>query len=167
MKTINLLFVLSLFVFASCETADYVDTPQTDDLSLVSSTDDGRVDDDPIESRFTFTAYVNGSYFRAQDFQVIETGEQLIIEGAKSGNTIVLEMPLDIISGDYNLGASIGTGTSYDFSAGASINGESQQVTQGSLTVLDHLADTGNMSGTFKFQTRDFEITRGEFKIYY
>lgn len=165
MKTINLLFVLSLFVFASCETADYVDTPQTDDLSLVSSSDDGRIDDDPIESRFTFTAFVNGSYFRAQDFQVIETGEQLIIEGAKSGNTIVLEMPLDIISGDYTFGASV---VSIDnFSAGVSINGESQLVTQGSLTVLDHLADTGNIIGTFKFQTRDFEITRGEFKIYY
>jgi len=165
MKTFNLLFVLSFFVFASCETAEFVDTPNTDGLSLTTETTEGRFDEDPIETRFTFTAYVNGSYFRADDYQVVETGDQIIFEGEKSGNSIVLQMPADIVNGDYTVGASIGS--MQDFSAMISINGQSQQISFGSLTVLDHTADTGNINGTFQFQTPDFEVSRGVFKLYY
>ena len=165
MKTFNLLFVLSLFVFASCETAEFVDTPNTNELSLVSDSNQGRVDDDPIDSRFTFTAYINGSYFRAESFDVIQTGDQLIFEGEKSGNSIVLELPADIINGDYTVGASIGL---YDsFSAAVTVNGQTQQINLGSLTVLGHTPDTGNINGVFDFQTADFEISRGVFKLYY
>ena len=164
MKTINLLFVLSLFVFASCETADFVESPTTNELSLISDAELGRADEDPIESRFTFTAYVNGSYFRAEDFQAIETGDQLIFEGEKAGNSIILQMPADIVNGDYNLGASIGT--SIDYSASVTINGQTQQISFGSMTVLNHTADTGNINGTFNFQTADFKVTRGVFKLF-
>ena len=165
MKTFNLLFVLSLFVFASCETAEFVDAPNTNELSLVSDSNQGRVDDDPIESRFTFTAYINGSYFRAESFESIQSGDQLIFEGEKSGNSIVLQLPADIINGDYSVGASVG---SYDnFSAAVTMNGETQQISLGSLTVLSHTADTGNIVGNFDFQTADFEVSRGVFKLYY
>ena len=165
MKTFNLLFVLSFFVFASCETAEFVDTPNTNELSLVSDTTENRVDDDPIESRFTFTAYINGSYFRAESFESIQTGDQLIFEGEKSGNSIVLQFPADIINGDYTVGASIGL---YDsFSAALTVNGQTQQINLGSLTILSHTADMGNIVGNFDFQTADFEVSRGVFKLYY
>lgn len=164
MKTFNLLFALSLFVFASCETAEFVDTPNNE-LSLTSEAPQAYIDEDPIESRFTFTAYINGSYFRADDFQVIETGEQIIFEGLKSGNSIILQMPMDIVSGDYNIGASIGTYNS--FNADVTVNGQTQQINFGSITVLDHTADTGNISGSFNFQTNDFQVSRGVFKLYY
>ena len=164
MKTFNLLFVLSLFVFASCETAEFVDTPNNE-LSLTSESAQGRVDDDPIESRFIFTAYINGSYFRADDFQVLETGQQIIFEGEKSGNSIILQMPKDIVNGDYTVGASIGL---FDtFSAAVTVNGQTQQITLGSLTVLSHSADIGYISGRFDFQTADFDVSRGVFKLYY
>jgi hypothetical protein len=134
-------------------------------LSLISDAELGRADEDPIESRFTFTAYVNGSYFRAEDFQAIETGDQLIFEGEKAGNSIILQMPMNVTNGDYTVGASIG---SYDnFAATVSVNGQTQQISFGSMTVLNHTADTGNINGTFNFQTADFNVTRGVFKLFY
>ena len=67
--------------------------------------------------------------------------------------------------GDYNIGSSIGTGN--DFSAAVTLNGETQQITLGSLNVIDHTADTGKINGRFKFETRDFQITHGVFKLFY
>ena len=72
---------------------------------------------------------------------------------------------MDIVSGDYNIGASIGTYNS--FNAAVTVNGQTQQINFGSLTVLDHTADTGNISGSFNFQTNDFQVSRGVFKLYY
>ncbi|NDB03039.1 MAG: hypothetical protein EBY38_05145 [Flavobacteriaceae bacterium] len=181
MKTFNLLFVLSIFVFASCETADMADNQNNADLRLTNDANTVLIDEDPNESRFRFSAVINGSSFIADDFEIIQTGDLLLMEGQKGDNAIVLQLPADIVTGDYNIGSSIGTGN--DFSAAVTLNVETQQITLGSLNVIDLTADTGKINGSltilnhdtaqktlkgiFEFKVGSTEITQGIFEVKY
>ena len=170
MKTFNLLFVLSIFVFASCETADMADDQNTADLKFANDSNVVLIDDNPINSNNAFSAFINGSSFRAYD--VVGTpinADSVQLEAIGYGSStqstsIVLELPNDIDVGNYSIGNDMSGG---DFEATVTVNGRTQEVVLGYLYITDHNADSGKISGRFRLDTAEFQVTHGLFKMIY
>ena len=169
MKTFNLLFVLSIFVFASCETADLADDQSTADLKFANDSNVVLIDDNPINSNNAFSAFINGSSFRANDIAGTPVEDSVKLEAIYSGvsnqsTSIVLELPNDINVGNYAIGNDVSGG---DFSAFVTVNGRTQEVVLGYLYITDHSPDAGKISGRFRLDTAEFQVTHGLFKMIY
>lgn len=168
MKTFNLLFVLSMFVFASCETADLADDQNTADLKFINESDVVLIDDNPPSSNTHMSAFVNGSAFRVYNLTGTAINDTVIIKadsGVSNRSTaITLNLPSDITVGNYQIGNDVSGG---DFTASVSVNGRLQEVVLGYLYITDHTADTGKISGRFRLDTDEFQVTHGLFKSTY
>ena len=169
MKTFNLLFVLSIFVFASCETADMANDQNTADLKFANDSNVVLIDDNPFTSNNQFSAFVNGSSFQANNLVGIPVEDTVTLKAVYNGSstsevTIILNLPNDIGVGNYQIGNDVSGG---DFTATVSINGRTEDVVLGYLYILYHSPDAGKISGRFRLDTAEFQVTHGLFKMIY
>ena len=167
MKTFNLLFVLSIFIFASCETADLAQEQNNADLKFADDSSIVLVDDDPAGNNndYRFTAFLNGVRIDGGTFQVSQTVDELVLVAENSEASFSIKVPADIRPGDYTIESS--SIRPDDFSGVVTWNGVAEDIVRGEMTILTHTMDSGNIIARFRFITRNYEVKHGFMKFVY
>lgn len=108
----------------------------------------------------TFSAKVNGEPFVPTVVSATETGASIMISGSTIAESILITIPSNVETGEYQLPED-GYNAFYQNESGI------QPVTTGTITIAEHNLVSGSIKGTFSFLTEESEITEGQFDVIY
>jgi hypothetical protein len=117
-------------------------------------------DDDPQTNAGTFVAQIDGTQFNPFTVAAANTGNNIVITGASTSNTILLRFPVDVTQGNYTLPM---TGFQASFTNGA----VTETAESGVIIIVEHDPAARTIKGTFSFETASASITVGQFNVTY
>ncbi len=116
---------------------------------------------DPLQGNAgTFVAQIDGIPFNAFAVDAVNTGNNIVVTGASTSTTILLQFPDDVATGTYTL-------PDAGFNATYSDGITTETVETGNLIIVEHDTASKTLKGTFSFETGSTSITAGQFNVTY
>lgn len=116
--------------------------------------------DIPIFTDDTMTAEIDGASFGASAVLVEVVGSSLIINGSDGSKFLRIEVPVDVLSGNYSLPRT-------DFNASVTVDGVTTQADTGLISVNFNDTTTGDIRIFFTFEAGGVSVTEGNTRVTY